>query len=167
MISSRFNLSLTSKPLNLSLLRFNERFGSKNLGFTHRPKLQSKSPFNQSIISQFRSLGVEIWIQRNLPSLPHDLPQFPPPGDYGSKFQTCWTTFSPWSWNLRAKAHSARNIFTIPNLRVGNMGIGEPSLSSSQPPSISSSRWLWVKVSNLLNHVFPIELKLESKNPLS
>ena len=47
------------------------------------------------------------------------------------------------------------------------MGTWEPSLSSSQPLSISSSRWLWVKVSDLLNHVFPIELKLESKNPLS
>ena len=47
------------------------------------------------------------------------------------------------------------------------MGIREPSLSSSRPPSISSSVWLRVEVSDLLNHVFPIELKLESKNPLS
>ena len=47
------------------------------------------------------------------------------------------------------------------------MGTGEPSLSSSQPPSISSFVWLWVEVSDLLNHVFPIDLKLQSKNPLS
>ena len=42
------------------------------------------------------------------------------------------------------------NILTIPNLRGGNMGIGEPSLSSSQPLSISSSGWLWVEISDLL-----------------
>ena len=42
------------------------------------------------------------------------------------------------------------NILTILNLRGGNMSIGEPSLSSSQPLSISSSGWLWVEVSNLL-----------------
>ena len=47
------------------------------------------------------------------------------------------------------------------------MGIGEPSFSSSQPLSISSSRWLWVKILDLLNHIFPIKLKLESKNPPS
>ena len=51
-------------------------------------KLQSKTPFNQSTISQFRNLGVEIWIQGNLPSLPYNLSQFPLLGDYGSKFQT-------------------------------------------------------------------------------
>ena len=33
MTSSRFDLSLTSKTLNLSLLRFNERSGSEN--FAH------------------------------------------------------------------------------------------------------------------------------------
>ena len=42
------------------------------------------------------------------------------------------------------------HILTIPNLRGGNMGIGEPSLSSSQPLSISPSEWLWVEVSDLL-----------------
>ena len=31
MMLSRFDLSSTSKTLNLSFLRFNERFGSKNL----------------------------------------------------------------------------------------------------------------------------------------
>ena len=31
MMSSRFDFSSTSKTLNLSFLRFNERFGSKNL----------------------------------------------------------------------------------------------------------------------------------------
>ena len=45
------------------------------------------------------------------------------------------------------------------------MGIGEPSFSSSQPLSISSSRWLWVEILDLLNHIFPIKLKLESKKP--
>ena len=52
-------------------------------------KLQSKSSFCQSTISQFRSLGVEIWLQGNLPSLPHNLSQFPFLADCGSKFQTC------------------------------------------------------------------------------
>ena len=42
------------------------------------------------------------------------------------------------------------NIFTILNLRSGNMGTGEPSLFSSQPPLISSSMWLWVEISDLL-----------------
>ena len=42
------------------------------------------------------------------------------------------------------------NILTILNLRGGNMGTGEPSFSSSRPPSISFSWWLWVEVSNLL-----------------
>ena len=32
MVQSRFNLGSTLKTLNLSLLRFNKRFGSKNLG---------------------------------------------------------------------------------------------------------------------------------------
>ena len=41
-------------------------------------------------------------------------------------------------------------ILTILNLTGGNMDIGEPSLSSSQPFSISSSGWLWVEVSDLL-----------------
>ena len=45
------------------------------------------------------------------------------------------------------------------------MGIGEPSFSSSQPLSISFSRWLWVEILDLLNHIFPIKLKLESKKP--
>ena len=31
MTSSRFDLDLTSKPLNLSFLWFNERFGSENI----------------------------------------------------------------------------------------------------------------------------------------
>ena len=33
MMSSRFDPSSTSKPLNLSLLRFNKRSGSENHGF--------------------------------------------------------------------------------------------------------------------------------------
>ena len=65
--------------------------------------------------------------------------------------------------NFRVKAHSAsqpmfsllnhvkpRDILTILNLRGGNMGTGEPSLSSSRPSSISSFVWLWVEVSNPL-----------------
>lgn len=58
-------------------------------------KLQCKNSFSQSTISQFQTLGVEIWVQGNLPSLLHDLSQFPLLGDCGSKFQTCWNTFSP------------------------------------------------------------------------
>ena len=46
------------------------------------------------------------------------------------------------------------NNLTILMLEGGNMGTGESSLSSSQPLSISSSHWLWVEVSDLLNHVF-------------
>ena len=42
------------------------------------------------------------------------------------------------------------NILTILILRGGNMGTGEPSLSSSQPLSFSSSQWLWVEVIDLL-----------------
>ena len=42
------------------------------------------------------------------------------------------------------------NVLTILNFRGGNMGTGEPSLSFSQPLSFSSSRWLWVEVSDLL-----------------
>ena len=48
------------------------------------------------------------------------------------------------------KPTEPRDILTILNLRGGNMGIGEPSLSSSQPSSFSSSVWLWVEVSDLL-----------------
>ena len=44
------------------------------------------------------------------------------------------------------------------------MGTGEPFLSSSQPP-ISSSRWLWLKVSDLLNHVFPHRAKTWEQKP--
>ena len=51
---------------------------------------------------------------------------------------------------LEQKLIQPGNILTIPKLRSGNMGTWEPSLSSSQPLSISSSRWLWVEVSNLL-----------------
>ena len=42
------------------------------------------------------------------------------------------------------------NILTILKFRSGNMGIGDPSFSSSQPLLISSSRWLWVEFSGLL-----------------
>ena len=44
------------------------------------------------------------------------------------------------------------------------MGTGEPFLSSSQPP-ISSSRWLWLKVSDLLNHVFPHRAETWEQKP--
>ena len=50
-------------------------------------KLQSKSSFSQSTISQFRSLGVEIRVQENLSPLPHNLSQFPLLSNCGSKFQ--------------------------------------------------------------------------------
>ena len=48
------------------------------------------------------------------------------------------------------KPTEPRNILTILNLRCGNMGTGEPSLSSSQPLSFSSSQWLWIEISDLL-----------------
>ena len=53
-------------------------------------KLQNQTPLSQSTISQIRTLGVEIWVQGSLPSLPHDLPRFPLLCDCGSKFQTCY-----------------------------------------------------------------------------
>ena len=68
---------------------------------------------------------------------------------------------------LQSKSHSTSQQSHNSEGWGGNMGTREPSLSSLQPLSISSSWWLWVEVSDLLNHVFPIELKLESKNPLS
>ena len=46
-------------------------------------KLQNKSPFIQDAFSQFRSQGVEIRVQENLPSPPHNLSLFPLLTDYG------------------------------------------------------------------------------------
>ena len=68
------------------------------------------------------------------------------------------------SWNFRSiepcfphktetweqKPIEPGNVLTTLNFRGGNMGTGEPSLSSSQPLSFFSSRWLWVEVSDLL-----------------
>ena len=48
------------------------------------------------------------------------------------------------------KLTESENILTILNLRGGNMGTGEPSLSSSQSFSIPSSQWLQVEVLGLL-----------------
>ena len=75
--------------------------------------------------------------------------------------------FYLWPETWEQKPIQPVNNLTILNLRGGNMGRGEPSFSSSRPPSISSSVWLWVEVSDLLKHVFPIELKLESQNSLN
>ena len=47
------------------------------------------------------------------------------------------------------KSTQLANILTILKFGGGNMGIGEHSLFSSQPLSISSSCWLWVEVSDL------------------
>ena len=52
-------------------------------------KLETKSPFSKPTLSQFWSLGVEIWLQRNLPSFSHSLSQFPLLIDCGLKFWTC------------------------------------------------------------------------------
>ena len=56
MTSSRFDLGSTSKTLNLSLLRFNERSGSENLGWTINKEkffqLFTKSPSKGSFIFQ-------------------------------------------------------------------------------------------------------------------
>ena len=68
----------------------------------------------------------------------------------GQSFKPIESRFSHRAETWEQKPTELGNILTIPNLKGGNMGIGEPSLSSSQPPSISSSRWLWVKVSDLL-----------------
>ena len=51
---------------------------------------------------------------------------------------------------LEQKLIQSTNILTILKFSDGNMGTRELSLSSSQPFSISSSRWLWVKISDLL-----------------
>ena len=92
-------------------------------------------------------LRMEIWVQRNHLSLPHNLSQFPLFADCGSNFQTVmflcfFCTF--------VKPIQPDNIIAILKHRGGNMGTGEPSLSSSQPFSFSSSPWLWVDLSNLL-----------------
>ena len=73
----------------------------------------------------------------------------------------------PTELNFRAKAHLASQQSHNSRAWGWKYGYKELSLSSSWPPSISSSGWLWVEVSDRLNPVFPIELKLESKNPLS
>jgi len=50
-------------------------------------KLHSKSPFKQQWFLEFQILGVEIWVKENLPSLSHNLSQFPLLVDCGSKFR--------------------------------------------------------------------------------
>ena len=60
MTSSRFNFGLTSKILNLSLLRFNERSGSENLTYISTPKIQNcenVSWFSEFLLSSFCSIG--------------------------------------------------------------------------------------------------------------
>ena len=148
--SSRFDPSSTSKPLNLSLLRFNEQSGSENLGFTHRLKLQSKRPFSQSKISQFQSLGVEYGYRGTFPLFLMTSLNFLLWVTVGQSFRPVEPHFPHRAETWEQKPTELGNILTIPNLRGGNMGIGEPSLSSSQPRSISSSGWLWVEVLDLL-----------------
>ena len=54
MTSSRFNLDLTLKTLNFFLLRFNERSGSKNLGF--RPHKFCKSHLGRGFLGSIVTL---------------------------------------------------------------------------------------------------------------
>ena len=68
----------------------------------------------------------------------------------GRSFRPVESCFPHKAETWEQKPTNLGNILTIPNLRSGNMGIGEPSLSSSQSLSISSSGWLWVEVSDLL-----------------
>ena len=150
MVRPQFDLGSISKPLNLSLLRFNERFKFENLGFTHRTKLQSKSPFSQSTISQFQSLGVEIWIQRTFPLFLTTSLNFLLRVTVGRSCKPIEPCFPHRAETWEQNPTESGNILTILNLRGGNMGIGESSISSSQPFSIFFSRWLQVEVSDLL-----------------
>ena len=68
----------------------------------------------------------------------------------GQNFRLIEPRFPHRAETWEQKPTELENILTIPNLRGGNMGIGGSSLSSTQPLSIFSSGWLWVKVSNLL-----------------
>ena len=98
-------------------------------------KLQSKNPLSQETFSQFWTLGVEIWVQGNLPSLPHDLPQFLLLCDCGSKFQTCYVfmLFSALSllafWFSLVKAP-----LTFCSLYIWNFGLDSPQINTSKEP---------------------------------
>ena len=100
---------------------------------------------------------MEIWVQRNLPSLPHNFPLFLTTSlnfllrvTVGQSFRPVEPRFPYRAETWEQKPIELGNILTILNLRGGNMGIGEHSLSSSQLFSILSSGWLWVEVSDLL-----------------
>ena len=68
----------------------------------------------------------------------------------GRSFRPIDTRFPYRAETWEQKPTDLGNILTISNLKGGNIGIGEPSLSSSQPLSISPFGRLWVEVSNLL-----------------
>ena len=76
-----FKASSIDQKQSLSSLRVQyKRLQSDSKSTNHvlptNLKLQSKNSFSQSTISQFQNLGVKIWVQGNLPSLPHNFLNF-------------------------------------------------------------------------------------------
>ena len=118
--------------------------------YSHDLKLQSKTPFSQSTISQFWILGVEYRYRGTFPLFLTTSLNFLLRVTVGRSFRPIEPRFPHRAETWKQKPTELGNILTIPSLRGRNMGIGEPSLSSSQPLSISSSGWLWVEVSDLL-----------------
>ena len=163
-------LSAATTKCNLQGLSMSRKHQPMNLGYfifqimqkARHPSYPIKS--NLTIISLVHTLGFKTSSVDQKQSLRALQVQYKRPQS-DSKSTNPHSTHRPETWDQ--KPIQPVNNLTISKLRGGNMGTGEPSLSSLQPLSISSSRWLWVKVSDLLNHVFPIELKLESKNSLS
>ena len=115
--------------------------------FPHRAETWEQKPTELGNILTIPNLRGENMGIGNLPSLPHNLSQFPPPGDCGLKFQTCYILCFFCTF---VKPIQSANILAILKLGVGRWVQGNPSLSSSQPLSIFSSSWLWVELSNLL-----------------
>ena len=68
----------------------------------------------------------------------------------GQSFRPVAPHFPHRAETWKQKPTELGNILTILNLKDGNIGTGEPSLSSSQLLSISFSWWLWIEVSDLL-----------------
>ena len=67
----------------------------------------------------------------------------------GRSFRPVKPRFSYRAETWEQKPTEPRDILTILNLKGGNMGTEEPSLSSTRPSSVSSV-WLWVEVLDLL-----------------
>ena len=110
-------------------------------GFPIELKFESKNPLSQETFSQFWTLWVEIWLFLTT-SLNFLFSLIVGQSFRPVMFLYFFCTF--------VKFIQPINILAILKYRSGNMGTWEPSLSSSQPLSISSSCWLWVEVSGLL-----------------